>query len=233
VSERRYGDSEVSEIFRDAAAEAQRQLLPPGGAQEGLTLAELQAIGKEAGLAPDAIARAAVARDVQGSARVRRLVGLPVGVSRTAELGRKLSDEEWDRLVVRLRETFNATGQTRVEGGLRTWWNGNLRVRLEPGAAGQRLTLSTVNGPAQSYLRGGLIALGLSAFFFVTSTVVMEANIPAIVSGAMGVGFVARALLGLTHWARLRGRQMEQIAADTTVSGPPAIEATTRASDSV
>lgn len=220
MSERRYGESEVAEIFRDAASEAQRQLRPPGAAQEGLTLAELQAIGKEVGLPTEAIARAAVARDVQASATVRRWLGLPIGVARTVELGRKLSDDEWDRLVVRLRETFNATGQTRVEGGLRQWSNGNLRVRLEPSGAGQRLHLSTVNGPAQTSLRGGLVTLAFSAFFLATSTSAIQANFPGIVTGLIGIAFVSRAVFGLAGWSRLRGRQMEQIAAEAAGGVP-------------
>lgn len=215
MSERRYADAEVSAIFRDAAAEAQRHLLAAGSAQEGLTLSELQSIGKEVGLSADAIAHAAVALDVQQSGTVRRWLGLPIGVTRTVDLPRKLSDDEWDRLVVRLRDVFNATGQTRVDGGLRQWSNGNLRVRLEPTSAGQRLHLSTMNGPAQSYLRGGLAALVFSLFFMIGSTAVIEANIPGIVTGLIGAAFVGRAVFGLSGWARLRGRQMEEIASDT------------------
>src|SRR6185503_6120179 len=138
MTERRYADSEVSAIFRDAATETQRRVAPIGSAQEGLTLSELQSIGREVGLTPDAIARAAVALDVQQSGTIRRRLGLPIGVTRTVELPRKLSDDEWDRVVVQLREVFNATGRTRVEGGLRQWSNGNLQVRLEPTATGQR-----------------------------------------------------------------------------------------------
>jgi len=215
MTERRYADSEVSAIFRDAATETQRRVAPIGSAQEGLTLSELQSIGREVGLTPDAIARAAVALDVQQSGTIRRRLGLPIGVTRTVELPRKLSDDEWDRVVVQLREVFNATGRTRVEGGLRQWSNGNLQVRLEPTATGQRLHLSTVNGQARSALRGGLVTLAFSMFFLVTSTSPVGSNIPGIVTGLIGAGFVARAVFGLAGWARLRGRQMEQIASDT------------------
>jgi hypothetical protein len=213
MSERRYADSEVSAIFRDAATDAQRQVAPLGSPQEGLTLSELQSIGKEVGLTPDAIARAAVALDVQQSGTVQRRLGLPIGVTCTVELPRKLSDDEWDRLVVQLREVFNATGQTRVEGGLRQWWNGNLHVRLEPTATGQRLHLSTVNGQAQLSLRGGLVTLAFSAFFLLTSTSPVLANIPGIVTALIGAGFIVRAAFGLWGWAPLRERQMEAIAA--------------------
>jgi DNA-3-methyladenine glycosylase II len=37
-----------------------------------------------------------------------------------------LSDDQWDRLVVDLRETFNAAGIVGREGSLRQWRNGNL-----------------------------------------------------------------------------------------------------------
>src|SRR4029078_13202650 len=103
MSERRYDDDEVAAIFR-AAAEDRR--LPAGSSSgdDGLTLAELQAIGREVGISADDVASAAIALDVKGAATQRTVLGFPIGVARTVELNRRLSDEEWELLVVRLRE---------------------------------------------------------------------------------------------------------------------------------
>ncbi len=87
--------------------------------------------------------------DRAGSPTGRRVLGLPLGVGRTVELGRKLTDEEWDHLVVDLRETFDARGQVRQDGSLRQWTNGNLQALLEPTPTGDRLRLRTMNGNAR------------------------------------------------------------------------------------
>jgi hypothetical protein len=41
-------------------------------------------------------------------------------------LARKLTDEEWERFVAHVRETFDARGTMTSEGSLRQWSNGNL-----------------------------------------------------------------------------------------------------------
>src|SRR5258708_7249347 len=76
----------------------QRQL--PSG--EGLALAELQEIGQQVGIAPEQVARAATSLAEAGTATSRKFLGLTVSVGRTIELDHKLSEDEWDRLVVDL-----------------------------------------------------------------------------------------------------------------------------------
>src|SRR4051794_22930180 len=109
MSERRYTDDEIAAIFRSAADDRQvvEKQLPR---ESGLTLSDLQAIGREVGIMPDAVARAAVTLEVQGRASQRTWLGLPIGVARSVALSRRLTDDEWERLVVQLRETFNARG---------------------------------------------------------------------------------------------------------------------------
>src|SRR4051812_7964811 len=145
TSGRRYDDKEIAAIFR-AAADGPQPSSPDVPRDEGLTLAELQTIGREVGIAPDAIARAAGSLDVRRESESRTLFGLPIGVARTVNLNRRLNDDEWERLVVQLREVFNARGTMRSEGSLRQWTNGNLQVLLEPTATGHRLRFRTVHG---------------------------------------------------------------------------------------
>ena len=114
MSDRRFNDDEVAAIFAKATDEqqsSQRQL----PSSEGLTLAQLQAIGREAGISPERVAQAAFELDHAGNSTSLRFLGLPLGVGRTVELGRRLSEEEWEQLVVDLRETFDARGTVRQE----------------------------------------------------------------------------------------------------------------------
>src|SRR5438034_6066558 len=116
MTERRYNEAEVAAIFK-RAAEAQQagQTLVP--LSQGMTLAQLQDIGRDVGLEPEGVAAAAHAIDRTGRVFSRSFLGLPVGVGRTIELDRRLSEEEWERFVVDLRDTFDARGRRGAEGG--------------------------------------------------------------------------------------------------------------------
>src|SRR6185503_7153045 len=125
MPERRYTDEEVAKIF-ERAAEAQqaaRKQLTSGESPEGMTLAQLQEIGKEVGISPELVAQAARSVALPVRATGRKFLGLPIGVGRTVDLERRLTDAEWDQLVVDLRETFDAKGTIRHEGSFRQWTN--------------------------------------------------------------------------------------------------------------
>lgn len=212
---RRYDDKEIAAIFRAAAdgPEPRRREVPR---EEGLTLAELQAIGREVGIAPEAVAQAAHGLDVQRGAVSRTWFGLPIGVARSVDLNRRLSDLEWDRLVVQLRDVFNARGVTRSEGSLRQWTNGNLQVLLEPTETGHRLRFGTVNGAARASIRGGLFSLGIAAVLTISGIFAgnLDSQLPGIALLLLvSLGLFANGALRLPGWARLRGRQMEEVAA--------------------
>ncbi len=69
----------------------------------GMTLAALQDIGREVGISPDSLSRAA----------------------------RSFSDSDWEVLVADLRTTFEALGAVRYDGPFRQWTNGNLQALAE------------------------------------------------------------------------------------------------------
>src|SRR5437660_5485155 len=214
MADRRYNDKEIAAIFR-AATEGPANAPPDVPRDEGLTLADLQAIGREVGIAPDAITRAAQALDVRRGA-ARTLLGLPIGVARTVNLNRRLTEEEWGRLVVQLREVFDARGSTRSDGDLRQWTNGNLQVLLEPTAAGHRLRFRTLHGAARASIGAGLAALGVTATVVVATAISGHLGdaIPGIVLLlATGMAMIVNGALRLPRWARLRGRQMDALAA--------------------
>ena len=120
MSERRYNEEEVAAIF-ERAAEAQAQQTSPNQLRSGagMTLTDLQEIGREVGISREQLAEAAKAIELGGRQTSREFLGLPVGVGLTLDLGRKLSDDEWERFVADLRETFDARGTLRSEGSLR------------------------------------------------------------------------------------------------------------------
>lgn len=212
MTERRFNEVEVAAIFEratEAHQTGQRQL--PSG--EGMTLAQLQEIGREVGISPEQVAEAANALERVGSPTERSFLGLPIGVGRTIELDRRLTDDEWERLVVDLRDTFDARGTLRHDGSLRQWTNGNLQALLEPTANGHRVRLRTIKGDARSMLVMGLSTIG----FAIITAVMSEGGAAGVMSAgtlfAVGAGMFAVGALRLPSWARLRRQQMEDIAA--------------------
>jgi hypothetical protein len=221
MAERRYNDKEIAAIFRAAAEQDPSSPQREVARDEGLTLAELQAIGGEVGMSSEAVAQAARAVDVRLGAASRTFLGLRIGVARTVNLNRQLSEAEWERLVVQLREVFNARGRTRSEGSLRQWTNGNLQVLLEPTETGHRLRFRTVHGAARASIGAGLAILGVTAIVAVSGAIwgtLADAASGVALMAAAGAGMIASGALRLPRWARLRERQMEALAARVTSS---------------
>lgn len=223
MTERRYSEEEVAEIFKQATEVQQqaRRHLPPG---EGMTLADLQAIGHEVGVPAELVAQAARALDAEGPPVTRRFLGMPLGVGRTVELGRWLTEAEWERLVVDLRDTFDARGVVRADGSLRQWTNGNLQVLLEPGHGGHRLRMRTFNATARALMTSGLGALAASAVVTVMSllggTPVLRALMGIGFLSVAGAGLLAAGAMRLRSWARLRLDQMKGVATRISLPAP-------------
>jgi hypothetical protein len=213
MSDRRFNEEEVAAIFQQAteAQHAPQRQLPSG---EGLTLAELQEIGRQVGIPPELVVQAAASLGQVGSATSRRFLGLSIGVGRTIEVDRKLSEDEWERLVVDLRETFDARGIVRREGSFREWTNGNLQALVEPTANGDRIRLRTIKGDALAWIRGGFVTLGIAAVTAIAGLLggsnhhylTWAVEIVVIAAGQFAIGAIR-----LPGWARLRRRQMEEI----------------------
>jgi hypothetical protein len=226
MSERRYTDEEVSAIFAAAAEDQSPTRTRSASPGTGLTLSDLQDIGRQAGIPAEAVAHAARALDAKGQASTDSILGLPFGVGRTVELPRKLSDREWEQLVGQLRQVFRASGTVRSFGPMREWRNGNLHVLLEPTDGGERLRLHTMSGPARANMLAGAISVGFSAALAAATAVAGQAGraLPGIVFlGLVGVGMMASGALRLPSWSRRRARQMEAIAEKvaTDAAAPP------------
>jgi hypothetical protein len=228
MNERRYDDDEVAAIF-EAAASPQASRGRALAAADGLSLAELQVIGGEAGIAPERIADAAAALDQRGGAAPRRTyLGMPVSVGRTVDLPRAPTDREWELLLAELRETFGAHGKDRSSGGLRAWTNGNLHAYVEPTEAGYRLRLGTTKGNAVALGRVGVAALLPSlvmTVYLLATGELGDGSIFSVVAALSAAGLGANALR-LPGWAQEREEQMEHIAARarTLIAAAPAAD---------
>jgi hypothetical protein len=126
-----------------------------------------------------------------------------------------LTDDEWMRLVVILRETFAAKGTVESIGPLRTWYNGNLQVHVEPWEGGHRVRMTTFKGNVTE-----LTAMGAAVLFMAILTGLLiyfkkGMDVGLIMSamfGAVGLGAIGSARIALPSWADRRAGQMEEIA---------------------
>lgn len=132
MSERRYTETEIADIFAHAA---QRGITTPSvPPNSGLTLAELQLIAQEVGLEPDSVAEAATrlnrapVTSRQPAIVTRRHFWLPVEIGRTVDLPYRLSDTEWSALVDDLRSTFDTRGRTAESDAVRQWNGGGVQA---------------------------------------------------------------------------------------------------------
>ncbi len=224
--ERRYDDDEMAEIFNRATrVDASRSThTTPSEVGEGMTLAELQEIGAEAGIDPALVAQAAASLRVRApdAAPVRRF-GVPLSVHRSVDLPARLTDEEWDRLVVRLREVFQAKGVVRREGSLHSWANGNLQILMEPTADGYRLRMRTLSQQIQGRVTGGALMIvgGVSITLFMTlfsmlglaGGVSFRELLPLLIATLAGTVLFRSGSVRSATWSERRASQFEEIGA--------------------
>ncbi len=224
MTDRRYNDDEIAEIFQKASEGPQGTSLQRAGG-DGLTLAQLQDIGREVGISPEAVDRAARSLDVRPRAGSRKFLGLPIGVQRTVDLGRRLTEDEWERLVVELREVFGARGTVSGSGSFRQWTNGNLQALLEPTATGQRLRMLTTKGnlPVSIVTGAAMMSMGIVAMI-TAGGIGHVGTVPDLLISLFGAGFIANSTLRLPSWARLRASQMEALTSRVALetAAPPA-----------
>ncbi len=114
TDQRRYRDEEIRKIF-DLATRGDDVGSPPATVPDGLTLAELQDVGREVGVSPARVASAAAALDGHQEVLPRgRTLGMPTSVGRVVDLPRTLTDDEWELLVAELRATFGVSSTNRA-----------------------------------------------------------------------------------------------------------------------
>jgi hypothetical protein len=217
VPERRFNEAEIAAIIERATnwREPGREPVPPGA---GLTLGQLQDIGREIGIAPNVMAGAADVVKDGGTTVIRRFLGFPLRVERNVKLRRGLSEDEWDQVVTDLREIFNAAGVLKEDGSLRQWSNGNLQAELEVNAIRQLIRLRTFKANALVLIGAGLGICGAASAALVATllnSATTDRRLVTVLSlmVAAGATIFAVTALRLGPWARRRHEQMSEIAA--------------------
>ena len=215
MTERRYGEREVREIFA-RAAEAGAEASGGSARAHGLTLRELQDMGLEAGLGPEHVARAAAALDAGTEVLPRRRwMGLPVAVGRIVPLPQELTDREWAFLVSELRLTFDARGHDWSRPDRREWSDDNLHAVIEDAPTGPRLHLGTHKRESVDWAFVGVGPLGVGFAFAVLALAAggsAEALLVPAMMGLAGAGMSAYHVAGLPRWANQHERRMAHIA---------------------
>lgn len=211
--ERRYQDHEIREILDLAIGQEDgpAQSLPT---VDGLTLLELQDVGREVGLAPDRITQAVAAFERRGESVPRgTALGLPTSVGIIVPLPRSPSNGEWERLIAELRTTFGGKGEVTSHGGLREWSHGRVQAFIEPTETGHRLRLTDSNAAVGGIVFGGLV-VGFALMIFVVLLGKADPGfrfvVPAFL-GLLGGTMVAGSAISLPRWAREQEKRMEHI----------------------
>lgn len=156
---RHFSEEEARRIFARAA---ERQHSGPA-LGEGLTLEELQAIGREAGIDPEHVA-AAAAEDV-GPYRPPMWAGVPIRTQRVRRLAGPVDDAAWGRILDVLRERHQTPGAAEQIGDRRSWTvhEGSLhgeRVRIETTPGGTALTVESGLAPEKGTAVGLTVMAG-------------------------------------------------------------------------
>ena len=196
-----FSEDEARRIFAEAARTSASREAPT----DGLSLDELQEIGRAAGLDPAAVAAAAATvRDAEPDIPAWR--GVPLATRRTRVIPGVLSDDAWAETVALLRREFKTQGATEQIGRQRTWIYAVgesvqmvlVRVTAAETAAGTTLTVESE--PTQN--RGAAVGLGIGfgvvAAFFALLSFVVEGKLA-------GLWFAfAFALAGVAIYAAIR-----------------------------
>ena len=216
--ERRFNEAEVAAIIQTAThwKEPRRQSAPSAG--EGLTLGQLQEIGRDIGITPDVMSGAADAVKDVGTTEFRHFLGLPLRVERNVKLRRRFSEDEWEQVVADLQEIFHSAGVLSEDGSLRQWSNGHLEAALEVNAITQRIRLRTFKAHPLVLTGAGSGICGVASGALVSTLLTsatpdMRLVTALAVIAAAGASIVAATAFRLKSWARHSDRRMSEVAA--------------------
>ena len=115
---RRYNESDTDAILRRAAELATGGEESPG---RGLTMEEMEALARDAGLDPELVRRAAREVSVRQAQAVSPWAGAPLRIVVEQEIGRELTEELWESMVGEIRRSIGEIGMVGQVGRTRTW----------------------------------------------------------------------------------------------------------------
>lgn len=217
----RYSEQEIHAIFERAAKRQEQARRAEAASEAGLTLEELQRIGRAAGIEPEHVASAAANLSVSEPPRaVDSVFGVPSEVRRERVLQRPATDEAWERMVTELRRAFGQSGVAGEVGRVREWSTTSddkapVRVTVTPEGEASRVVIEQQLQSQHEGLKTGL-ATGLVMALFLAGYLVwgdFPAYYPILIPGlvlAMVGALVGGTWFQLTRHAR---QQDERFAA--------------------
>jgi hypothetical protein len=215
----RFSEDEARRIFARAAERQHAEDRRP----EGLSLAELQEIGRSAGLDPGHVTAAvAEVRAAAPPGPGAELWGVDMEPRAVRVVPGALTDEAWGQMVGRVRPTFRTIGVTNTVGRTREW-NGtnsggglsNLRMTAEPVEGGTRVVLETSRAGEAAQVRWLPTTFGVIALAFAVGFPLLgEAGAGLVFAGlilalVLGTAFAAR--VGYARWSAERQGQFEDL----------------------
>lgn len=220
---RRFSEQETTAIIaRAARAQHAVEAVP----QSGLSLAELQEVGRAAGLAPEHIASAAASLEVERAEPPSRL-GLPARVRQTRVLSTPVSDAAWERMVALLRQHFGGPGHGGQVGRQREWTirqhatstshGDEIHVMLAPHPLGAQITVELPKphrGVAEALAAGGTmtaIAIGTVVTAFAMSALTAKLAIVGALLLLPGTALGGGSILEARRRARRNAEQFEAL----------------------
>ncbi|MEL6614758.1 MAG: hypothetical protein AAFQ43_03420 [Bacteroidota bacterium] len=115
---KRFSEADAQRIFA-AAAERQHER---GQTETGLSVEELEEIGRAAGLDPALVREAAMdSLRPEPVSVTKSVLGMPTAFRRERFIRGEVSDEAWAQIVLDLRRQFNKTGLVTDIGKVREW----------------------------------------------------------------------------------------------------------------
>ncbi len=165
IDERKFTDREVREILKKAVERAPSRALAKS---DGLSLAELKAIGEEVGIDPARLEDAARAVTVGGGTRANRILGGPTVLNFERKVDREFDPEDTHEILSLIRRTMGQQGEiTEVHGALEWSAKGELGERyvtLSPrdGTTAIHGSSNLSNAAILTYLPTGIIGFFVS-----------------------------------------------------------------------
>lgn len=233
---RQFSQDEAQDIFARAA---QRQHATDMRG-EGLTLAELQEIGRAAGLDPEHVA-AAVADAGQRPVEPAVYAGVNVTPRASRVVSGEMTDDVWEQVVARLRQTFETQGVASDVGRVREWTSGsdsNLLLTAEPAPGGTAVTITTSRekegkDAAKLPLYGTIAAAAMAAFLLAGE---FPAHYPWLIPGLIVAVMLVMALgirQSLAGWSARRQGQFDGLLDQIDLLARDATTDTARLGDEV
>lgn len=213
---RTYTEAEVADII----ARASRQTRPAATDETpGLTLAEIERLGAEAGLDPAALRAAAAEIDAPAPSRHW---GAPADAVAQRVVTGTVSEEAWERIVATARAEFGRAGIAGQIGRTREWTavgasnnaQPTTRLALEPTADGTRIVLSqSVRDAMLGFTIGGSITSAMAVVFGVLTALNSDPEIwvATLILSVVSVLLLGGSQVGLRVWQRRQEHRFERL----------------------